>query len=156
MSQAFPVFRPLDIQDLEQVVGIESEAYDDPWSRELLSQSLGAPMTYTLARFEGSICQAYAIYQVVFSDAHLLNLAVAPKHQRQGLGNDLLSRIAQDCFRRGAHSFFLEVRPSNLAAIKLYQKNGFRKLMVREKYYPNGEAAFVMIADLPIHSEAKL
>lgn len=134
--------------DLDGVFSIESRAYADPWSRDLLEQSLTAPLTHSMAFFEEGVCRAYAIYQVIFTEAHLLNIAVDPSFQAKGLGKKLLEQVMQDSHRRGAESMYLEVRPSNETARKLYEKKAFRLLLVREKYYSNGEAALVMVADL--------
>lgn len=137
--------RSLGPKDLDRVYAIESLVYDEPWSKKLLGDSLVAPMTHSLGLFKAGDCLAYGIYQVVFSEGHLLNIAVNPSYQRQGLGSLLLDRCLEDSDRRGAISFFLEVRPSNTKAKELYEKKGFRALMLRDNYYANGEAALIMI-----------
>ena len=108
-------------------------------------------MTHTLgyADEKTDALRAYAIYQVIFNESHLLNLAVHPQFQGKGVGRDLLRALMADSFKKGALSIFLEVRPSNEAGRKLYESHGFRCLMVREKYYSNGEAALILSADLP-------
>jgi len=148
MSQRQLTARPLKGDDLPQVQTIESSVYEEPWSPHLLSQSLTAPMTHTLSFFEGELCVAYAIYQVIFTEAHLLNIAVRKDSQRHGYGGQLLDLVMLDSYRKGAFSLFLEVRPSNRAAIDLYQGRGFKMLMTRERYYSNGESAFVMVKEL--------
>jgi ribosomal-protein-alanine N-acetyltransferase len=91
---------------------------------------------------------AYAVFQVIFTEAHLLNIAVQPEFQNHGTGHFLLKDIMRRSQELGAMGFYLEVRPSNEAALHVYEKEGFRKLMVREKYYSNGEDAIVMMVDL--------
>lgn len=140
--------RPIEVADLPQIQSIESSVYEDPWSANLLSQSLTAPMTHTLGFFQGDLCVAYSIYQVIFTEAHLLNIAVRKDSQRRGYGGELLDLVMLDSYRKGAISMFLEVRPSNRTAIELYKNRGFKTLMTREKYYSNGEAAFVMVKEL--------
>ncbi len=142
------VVRPFTREDLPQVVAVEKAVYSDPWTEQLLSQSLDAPMTHTLGVFDMSGVIAYAIYQVIFTEGHLLNIAVSLPFQRQGLGRWLIHKMLSDAHQKGAESCFLEVRPSNTSAIALYEKMGFRPLMVREKYYSNGESAIVMVLDL--------
>lgn len=141
-------FRSIREADLDQIHEIEKSAYQQPWERRLIEDSLQAPMTYSKALFTPQGAVAYAIYQVVFSEGHLLNLAVAPGSQKRGLGEKLLDMILDDSRDRGAISFFLEVRPSNEAAIHLYQKKSFKPLMTRERYYSDGEAALIMVVDL--------
>jgi ribosomal-protein-alanine N-acetyltransferase len=148
MSQLRLSARPLEVADLPQIQSIESSVYEDPWSANLLSQSLTAPMTHTLGFFQGDLCVAYSIYQVIFTEAHLLNIAVRKDSQRRGYGGELLDLVMLDSSRKGAISMFLEVRPSNRTAIELYKHRGFKTLMTREKYYSNGEAAFVMVKEL--------
>lgn len=142
------VFRALRIENVDAVVEIEKTVYEDPWTRQLLEESLSAPMTYTLGLFKEDLLGGYAIYQVIFSEAHLLNLAIRSELQKRGYGQKLLSKVLEDIQKRGALHFFLEVRPSNILAQKLYERNGFRILMRRPKYYSNGEDALVMIKDL--------
>jgi ribosomal-protein-alanine N-acetyltransferase len=69
-------------------------------------------------------------------EAHLLNLSIAPGHQRSGHGSALLREAAAVAAGLGAHDLFLEVRPSNHAAQALYRRFGFRKVAVRRDYYP--------------------
>lgn len=140
--------RPMTSQDLPTVCAIESRVYADPWSPELIKESLTAPMTHCLSAIYQSELAAYSIFQVIFTEAHLLNIAVHPDFQNLGLGRKLLKTTMERSRELGGLSFFLEVRPSNDIALKLYQKEGFRNLMVREKYYSNGEDAVVMMADL--------
>lgn len=142
-------FRFLDGNQLDQIYEIEQKVYPEPWSRNLMYESLEAPMTHAKGLFldQGGLV-GYGIYQVVFSEGHLLNIAVDPQWQRKGLGEKLLLELMNDVKARGGSSFFLEVRPSNEAARKMYEKNGFRSLMVREKYYSDGEAALIMVKDL--------
>jgi len=139
---------PLRVKDIERVYEIEVDVYTEPWSPDLLEDSLKAPMTYSLAIFDQQLCVAYGLYQVVFTEGHLLNLAVARDYQGFGLGSALLDKILEDSSRRGAASFFLEVRPSNRGAKALYQKRGFQPLMLRDSYYRDGEAALIMILDI--------
>jgi len=140
---------------LEAIYEIEKQVYEEPWSKELLGESLKAPMTYSLALFRSKDVVAYAIYQVVFSEGHLLNLAVHSDFQNQGVGSKLLDCLLEDSQRRGALNFFLEVRPSNQIARKLYEHRGFRPLMIRERYYANGEAALIMVLDFIADSSAE-
>ncbi len=134
--------------DIAAIAEIESDVYEEPWSEDLLLQSLRAPMTHTRAFFDGDRCLAYAIYQVILAEGHLLNLAVARESQGQGLGKRLLDEILNLSRDEGVVSFFLEVRPSNVLARKLYEQRGFKLLFTRSRYYSNGEDALVLTKDL--------
>ncbi len=144
-----PHWRGIEETDVNEVHSIEARVYGDPWTPKLLLDSLSAPLTHTLGAFEeGGSCLAYAIYQIVFLESHILNLAVRPESARQGLGSKLLSKVMEHCEREGAKMIYLEVRPSNEAARALYKKHGFLNVSVRERYYPNGEAAVIMAREL--------
>lgn len=138
-------FRLLSSGDLDAVCSIESSVYEDPWSYALFEQSLNAPFTYNLGIFQEKDCLGYAICQIIFEEAHLLNIAVSPPLQRQGLGMKLLKKVMEEARKREARTLFLEVRPSNQAAERLYEKEGFVHVTTREKYYPNGEDACVLM-----------
>lgn len=140
--------RPLRSADLGDVYKIEQRVYEDPWSYDLIQQSLEAPMTYAFGLFQQSQCCAYAIFQIIFTEGHILNLAVDTPFQRQGVGRRLLDAVLELGRTRGVQSFFLEVRPTNEGARKLYERRGFHQLFVRPHYYSNGESALVMSLDL--------
>ncbi len=147
--------RPLSEADLDPIYEIERTVYDDPWTRDLLGQSLSAPLTYVSGLFDKNELIGYAIYQIVYTEGHLLNIAISRSHQKKGKGNWFLDVIMREAERKGALNFFLEVRPSNMSAIHLYEKKGFRRLTIRERYYSNGESAIVMVADLGETSQSK-
>lgn len=140
-----PYLRGLRSSDAESIYEIEKQVYSEPWSLSLLRDSLKAPMTYGLGLFQNGEILGYGIYQVILSEGHLLNLAIHPHFQNKGMGSYLLDQIIADVSERGAQSFYLEVRVSNQYARHLYEKKGFKALMLREKYYADGEAALIMI-----------
>jgi ribosomal-protein-alanine N-acetyltransferase len=147
MSQTEPVFKPLLPEDIEAVSAIESQVYEDPWSRALLEQSLQAPMTHTLGLWKGDELIGYAIFQIIFTEAHLLNLAISKNFQKSGYGGRMLEEVMRVSREKMAQAMYLEVRPSNHGGRHLYEKYGFKTLMVRDRYYANGEAALVMVLD---------
>lgn len=140
--------RPLQKAEILAVHQIESEVYRDPWSIHLFYESLDATMTYFRGLFQNDSLVGYAIYQVVFTEAHLLNFAITQDLQRRGLGRLFLDRVMSHAFQLGGLSFFLEVRPSNDSARAMYEKKGFKILMVRENYYSDNESALIMVKDL--------
>ncbi len=79
---------------------------------------------------------AYAIVMIALDEAHLLNLSVARSWHRAGLGWRMLEWMAQQSRDHGARNMLLEVRPSNTAAQRLYQRYGFQRIGVRRGYYP--------------------
>jgi ribosomal-protein-alanine N-acetyltransferase len=75
----------------------------------------------------------------VIDEAHLLNIAVAPTAQGQGLGARLLQHAMREAARDGMDNMYLEVRPSNPCALQIYQAFGFRQIGLRKAYYPAAE-----------------
>lgn len=145
------VFAPMTELDLDWVVENEAELHTFPWTRGNFVDSLvagyGAWILHDAAR-----PVAYAVMLTVVDEAHLLNISVARPAQRAGVGGRLLRQLFDEARDRGASQLFLEVRPSNEAAMALYHRHGFEPIGRRKGYYPapNGgrEDAIVMRREL--------
>lgn len=139
-------FVPMCCEDLDWVVAAERELHAFPWTRGNFEDSLSAGYSCWVA-WQGQQRIGYAVMMHVIDEAHLLDLSVAREAQRAGHGWALLAHTLQVAVQNGAQQMFLEVRPSNLAALSLYQRAGFVELGRRRNYYPalNGrEDAIVM------------
>ncbi|MDR2553897.1 MAG: ribosomal protein S18-alanine N-acetyltransferase [Fibromonadaceae bacterium] len=88
--------------------------------------------------------KAFAIWQAAASECELLSVAVEPAERGKGFAKTLIEYCCSELAKLGVEKFFLEVRESNIAAISLYKKMGFKKISERKKYYANEEAAIVM------------
>lgn len=128
-------FRPLQMADLNQVMEIEPEVYPFPWSRGNFSDSLKAGYSCWACEIDGQL-MGYAILMMVLDEAHLLNISIAKEFQGRGLGRKLLEHIIAKARQHGGQMMFLEVRPSNKPAIRLYEDMGFNEFSVRKGYYP--------------------
>lgn len=128
-------FRPMQMADLDAIMAIEPTIYPYPWSRGNFSDSLDAGYSGWVYEENGVII-GYAMLMLVLDEAHLLNISIAKSHQGRGLGCALLEYMMQVARGHGAANMFLEVRPSNLAAIRLYERTGFNEMAVRRGYYP--------------------
>lgn len=141
-----PGYRRMTALDLDAVMAIERAIYPHPWTRGNFSDSLAAGYHCWVAEC-GGIMTGYSVVMIAAGEAHLLNLSIAAQWQRRGLGSELLRFIighARDC---AAARIFLEVRPSNAAALALYTRAGFATIGVRRGYYPargGSENAIVM------------
>ena len=122
-------------EDLPEVMAIEQAIYTHPWTQTNFADSLRAGYECRTWRLGGELV-GYFILMVAAGEAHLLNLSIAERHQRRGHGAVLLTEAANLARSHGATNVFLEVRPSNRAAQKLYARFGFRKVAVRRGYYP--------------------
>ncbi len=140
---------PLDIRrltyaDLPQVIAIERRAFPTPWSLAMFVLELSKPAGICLTALRGREMLGYLICSRYDTVWHVMNVAVDPAHRREGIATamitDLLRRIDAVDAR-----FTLEVRESNVGAIELYERFGFRAAGRRRRYYQdNGEDAVVM------------
>ena len=121
--------------DVATVSRIEKRAYEFPWSRGLFKDCLNAGYCCQVLEQGGEVV-GYAIASVVLDEAHLLNLCIAPEQQGRGLATRLLWHITELVRVYGARTLFLEVRPSNPPALRLYQQAGFCEIANRSDYYP--------------------
>lgn len=144
-------FVPMTDEDLSWVVENERELHAFPWSEGNFADSLRAGYNCWVMRDEAEPV-AYAVMLTVIDEAHLLNISVARTVQRRGIGAKLLEYLSLEALRAGATQFFLEVRPSNTAAIALYERHGFVSIGRRKGYYPapdgRREDAIVMRREL--------
>ena len=128
-------FRPMQLNDLDAIMAIEPYIYPYPWTRGNFSDSLNSGYSaWVLLRNEVII--GYALVMMVLDEAHLLNLSIAKGHQKQGLGRVLLEHMIDIAKNNQAANMFLEVRPSNISAIALYENMGFNEMAIRRGYYP--------------------
>jgi ribosomal-protein-alanine N-acetyltransferase len=128
-------YRPLKKADLDAVMAIEPQIYPHPWTRGNFSDSLKAGYSCQACEQDGELI-GYAVMMMVLDEAHLLNISIARDFQGRGLGRRLLEHLIVMARKHGAQTMFLEVRPSNKAAIGLYESIGFNEFSVRKGYYP--------------------
>jgi ribosomal-protein-alanine N-acetyltransferase len=126
---------------------LEHALFDDPWSVEMFWDELAQRETRTyLVAVEGDDVVGYAGLAAMPDEAYVQTIAVAPGHQRRGLGGTLLAALMSDADGRGLPKVGLEVRTDNAPAIALYERFGFKPVAVRKGYYqPSGADALVMM-----------
>ncbi|MBV9192665.1 MAG: ribosomal protein S18-alanine N-acetyltransferase [Solirubrobacterales bacterium] len=135
--------RHLGYADLPQVIAIERRAFPTPWSLAMFVLELSKPSGVCLAATEHKRVVGYLICARYADVMHLMNIAVDPAARRRGIATALLEQMID---RAGEEqSYTLEVRPSNLGAIALYERFGFRSAGTRRRYYRDtGEDAVIM------------
>lgn len=138
--------RPMQMDDLDAVMAIEPTIYSHPWTRGNFSDSLNSGYSAWVLELNQKMI-GYALLMMVLDEAHLLNLSIAKDQQKQGLGRYLLEHMLQIAKNHRAANMFLEVRPSNISAIALYENMGFCEMAVRRGYYPahNGREDAVLM-----------
>lgn len=152
--------RPMTQKDLSAVMMVESVIYPFPWSeanfRDSIKAGYDAWMLFddSKAESKGKHFVGYCLLMWSMDEIHILNFSIDQNQQRQGWGLRMIDWLGRDGYQRGARALLLEVRPSNLAAICLYEKAGFIELGRRKNYYPSHagskEDAIVMQASLPL------
>lgn len=123
--------RPADVAD---VVAIERVSYDFPWTEGIFFDCLRASYRCRVADLASGLA-GYVITTAADREAHILNLCVAPDCRSTGLGRRLLQDALRSAVNEGASQMFLEVRPSNKEACRLYESVGFDRIAVRRDYY---------------------
>lgn len=140
-----PELRRLSAEDVAAAAALEQRCFAVPWSEQSLYEDI---VCNEIGRYYGLFCQgglaAYMGYWKIFDQGHITNVAVAPERRRQGLGRALLSFVLDRAAEEGVGSMTLEVRPSNRAALALYEGFGFVEKGRRKRYYrDNGEDALI-------------
>lgn len=143
------VVRRMRREDVGKVHALESETFSLPWSMQSFVDELekNACARYLVAEQEGEII-AYAGSWMIFEEGHITNIAVKKEMQGMGVGFTITHALLQYAANLGVQYITLEVRRSNKAAQRLYQKLGFVELGTRKRYYEdNGEDAILMVCD---------
>jgi [ribosomal protein S18]-alanine N-acetyltransferase len=136
--------RPLAYADLPQVIAIERRAFPTPWSLAMFVLELSKPSGICLAALDDGEIVGYLVCSRYDTVWHVMNVAVDPSRQRQGIASALLDRLFEQA-DKPSEQYTLEVRTSNEAAIRLYERFGFRAAGRRRAYYhDNREDALIM------------
>ncbi|HYH93981.1 MAG TPA: ribosomal protein S18-alanine N-acetyltransferase [Candidatus Saccharimonadales bacterium] len=141
---------PMRLEDLPAVHAIESASFTSPWPPHAYQSELESNRMahYLVARVDG-VLTAYGGMWLMVDEAHITTFAVHPGWRRRGIGERLLLAFLDLAIDRHAHEATLEVRLSNLAARKLYEKYGFRPVGLRPRYYSDdNEDALIMTTEV--------
>lgn len=144
------ILRMASIRDLDQIVEVEKLSFIDPYSRRFLAVLiLSAPIFIVVEygkKIVGYICATVEKDDVLYG--HIISIAVHPSYRRKGIGSALLLRTIENLKKMGVKMVYLECRVSNRAAIKFYEKHGFRIIKRVPSYYRDGEDAYVMMRNI--------
>ncbi|WP_242172896.1 ribosomal protein S18-alanine N-acetyltransferase [Priestia koreensis] len=139
-------FRMMDVNDIDQVVGIEQLSFSTPWSKEAFVNELTQnQFSKYVVMEENDVIIGYCGLWVIIDEGHITNVAILPSHRGQGLGEKLMRKVMELSMEFGARTLTLEVRVSNHVAQSLYKKLGFEAGGLRRNYYTDSqEDALVM------------
>ena len=149
------MIEPASLDDIDALVRIEQQTFINPWSEKALHQCITQQQVIVYKNNNSSEPEsgviAFLIYQQTLDEVCLLQIAVDPSFQRQGVGRWFL-RTWLESLNETVNTVWLEVRESNLAAQALYVEQGFQKVSVRKNYYKtlanSREAALIFSLDL--------
>lgn len=175
VEQAVYYLEPMWLDDVSEVSRVERRCFTNPWPESAYRRELKNPAAnhYIILRARVPQVQAedrepqsrrfflplirrpepgssdpivgFAGMWLLYDEAHVTTIAVAPEHRGRGLGELLLIALFEEALNRGAEWLTLEVRVSNTPAQALYEKYGFTRQGVRRRYYSdNGEDAYIM------------
>lgn len=141
---------PMVLSHVPAVHAIEEAAFPRPWSLSSFLQEIeqNKAARYLVCLLEGEVV-AYGGMWFIIDEAHITNIAVSPKHRRQGFGRRIVEGLLELARENGMHLITLEVRRSNEVAQTLYHQMGFEDVGYRKRYYEdNGEDALIMYRTL--------
>jgi ribosomal-protein-alanine N-acetyltransferase len=149
MTEPVLLIRPMTVDDLASVQLIERASFTTPWPPQAYRQELESNRlaAYLVGLIGGEVV-AYGGIWLMVDEAHVTTFAVHPRYRRRRIGERLLLSLLDLSVDRHAREATLEVRLSNLAARRLYEKYGFRPVGIRPRYYSdNGEDALIMTTE---------
>ena len=146
--------RPLEPHDLDAVEEIERVSYGTPWSRSMFVAELRKPSSLALGAYseEGDLV-GYAFVSRYVDAWHVMNVAVSMEFRRRGIATTLLERLFEFTATDPRRGYTLEVRVSNLEAIRLYEQLGFETRGIRRGYYTDNREDAVIMWREPASSE---
>ena len=144
------VFRLCEAQDLPAVMELDREAFFDPWSLETWQRELQNPIAVWIVEEVEREIVGYAGIWNVAGEAQVMRVAVRKALRNRGLGLMLMQELIHKSLESGAEAMTLEVRESNAAALKVYERCGFVSQGVRPNYYEDThEGAVIMWLEWP-------
>lgn len=149
MSYATVSLVPMAVEDLDEVVALESRSYATPWSEQVFRDELGAEnRSYLKAVDDSGRLVGYAGLMEVGKEAHITTVVVDDEHRGGRIGTRLVLELVTGAIGRGASSLTLEVRVSNAAAQALYRRFGMAPVGVRKDYYVDEDALIMWVHDI--------
>jgi ribosomal-protein-alanine N-acetyltransferase len=128
------VIRAMRGNDIPDVVAIERGSYQFPWSEGIFRDCLRVGYVCRVVTVSRQV-MAYGVMSFGAGEAHILNLCVGEAYRCRGIGRQLLNSLIERACAAGMADAYLEVRPSNTAAIRLYLSLGFEQVGMRRGYY---------------------
>ena len=142
--------RPMEESDLEVVMYLENTCFIAPWGLKELTYEINDNPVSNLWVIESSMygVAGFVDYWITFDSATICQICVNPVFRKRGLGAQMMEEVIKDCKANKVRNITLEVREHNESAIRLYEKFNFKKILIKENYYTNGDNAIYMIREM--------
>ena len=128
-------------QYIEDIYSIEESVFDkERYTLDMVESNVSNPAYINIICIIDDNVVGYITVSTVLDEGELLKIAVLDSYRRQNIGYELLDTMEKYLINKGITKVFLEVRDDNIAAINFYEKNGFDKISIREKYYDGVDA----------------
>lgn len=143
------MIREMKPEDVPQVYNIEKKSFSDPWSYGSFMDDIYSEIAYSIVLEEDNKIYGYASAWFLYDDVHITNICIEESERGKGYGSKILEHIIKRAEEFKKEKIILEVRVSNISAVKLYEKYGFENIYRHPHFYENNnEDAYVMIRNL--------
>lgn len=140
---------PMTYDDIPEVADVERQCFSDPWSEQAFEDEMKNPLAVYFTIKENGRCIGYCGFWNVSGEGGITNVAVAQEYRKKGAGTMLIQKMIETAVALDLSILTLEVRSSNTAAQRLYEKHGFEKIGIRPNYYNNPrENAWIMTKNM--------
>ncbi len=138
------IISKMTLSDFNTLSDILIPDFDDFWNENILKSELQNPFsTYIIAKLENKIVGFAGMIDTI-DQMEITNIVVKKDYRKNGIGNILLNKLISLAKGNKKTEIILEVNENNISAIKLYEKNGFKKCGLRKRYYNNTDNAIIM------------
>ena len=146
IDKLFPSFevKPIDYRHIKEIANLEKICFSTPWSEQTITEAFKTGTRFFIAEKDNKIL-GYVGISAILDEGYITNVAVFPKARQQGVASLLLETLFDFAKEKGLSFISLEVRESNMSAISLYRKFGFKTEGKRKNFYSHPqENALIM------------
>lgn len=142
-------FRDANLNDIDELFELEQECFQNPFKKsDIENEIANNPVSKYVLLIEGERILGFVNFWITFDSATINQVCVTNSERKKGFGGLLLEKAIEIAKNEGCEFLTLEVRKSNIAAIKLYEKYGFLFVTTKAQYYENGEDALYYVKGL--------
>lgn len=133
-------------EDCKSIVDLENECFSLPYKeKDVLYELTENPFCHTLVNINNGEIIGYLMYLITFDSSSIVRIGVKKEFRNKNIASNLMKKCEEHLKKENVELFTLEVRESNIPAIKLYEKFGFSRICIKKSYYENGENAIYMM-----------